>query len=84
MEFELFIKDNSFLPETVDIKINTTIVFKNTDLVRHTIRCKGNVLFSSISVEPGRAARFTFEKPGRYEITEADIGDMKVSIFHGT
>lgn len=81
MEFELFIKDNCFLPETVDIKIYTTVIFKNTDSIRHTVRCKGHAYFPILVIDAGRSSEFTFDKPGRYEITEADLGDMKV-IFH--
>lgn len=79
MDFELFIKDNCFLPETVDIKVNSTLIFKNTDSIQHTIRCKGSASFPEFVLEAGRSSKFKFDKPGRYEISEADIGDMKVT-----
>lgn len=79
MEFEIFIKDNCFLPETVDIKTNTNVVFRNTDNSKHTIRCKGHAYFPVMQIEAGRSAPFTFDKPGRYEISEVGLGDMKVN-----
>ena len=78
MEFEIFIKDNFFLPENVDIKTNTAVIFRNTDDIKHTIRCKGHAYFPSLHLEAGASAVFKFDKPGRYEITEAGKGDMKV------
>ena len=78
MEFEIYIKDNCFLPDNTDIKINTKVFFKNTDSIRHTIHCKGHAYFPSLIIEAGHTAVFNFDKPGRYEISEAILGDMKV------
>jgi plastocyanin len=77
----VYIKDNSFLPDTVDVKVNTTVIFRNTDSIAHTIHCKGHATFPSLSVGPNRSASFEFDKPGRYEISAADMGDMRVSIL---
>lgn len=81
MDFEIFIKDNAFLPNSVDIKTGTKVVFMNEDRVKHNIHCKGHANFPTLSIEVGRSAQFYFAVPGRYEISENGIGDMKVSDF---
>jgi len=85
MEFEIFIKDNAFLPISVDIKTGTAVVFINTDAVRHEIHCKGHANFPLLSMNPGEFRHHVFSLPGRYEISENGIGDMKVRAprYHG-
>jgi len=81
MEFEIFIKDNAFLPNSVDIKTGTNVVFMNEDRVKHNIHCKGHANFPILSIEIGGSEQYYFAVPGRYEISENGIGDMKVSHF---
>lgn len=66
------------MPISVDIKTGTTVVFINTDAVRHEIHCKGHANFPLLSVDAGEFAQYVFSLPGRYEISENGIGDMKV------
>jgi plastocyanin len=81
MEFELFIKDNAFIPEVVDLKVHATVVFKNVDSVKHVIQCKGHSLFAPISLPIGATRKFTFEKHGKYLISEQGNESMKVCLL---
>ena len=79
MKYEIFIKDNAFIPDTVDIETNTEVIFRNEDCVQHTIHCKGNINFPMISLNAGKSERYTFGMPGKYMISDSGYGDMKVS-----
>ena len=81
MEFEIFIKDNAFLPISVDIKTGTAVVFINTDAVKHEIHCKGHANFPLLSISAGEFQHYVFSLPGRYEISGNGIGDMKVRVI---
>jgi plastocyanin len=83
MTSEIYIKDNTFLPNSVDVLTSTTIVVYNEDSVKHEIRCKGHPNFPVLSVDSGSSAKFKFAVPGRYEISEIGIGNMKVSTNPG-
>lgn len=79
MEFEIFIKDNAFIPDTVDIKTNTTVIFRNEDGTQHNIHCKGSMNFPLLTVNAGKSERYMFGIPGKYMISDSGYGDMKVS-----
>ena len=79
MEFEIFIKDNAFIPDTVDIKTYTTVIFRNEDGTQHNIHCKGSMNFPLLTVNAGKSERYMFGIPGKYMISDSGYGDMKVS-----
>lgn len=81
MEFEIFIKDNAFIPDIVDIKTNTTVIFRNEDSVQHTIHCNGCTNFVPLFVKAGKPERYVFSTRGKYLISDAGFGDMKVTYF---
>lgn len=80
MMFEVIIKDNSFLPETVDIKTNTEVSFQNEDGVQHKIHCKGSFNFPSLTIDAGGSKRYKFANPGKYLISDISHGDAKVRV----
>jgi plastocyanin len=68
---EIAMKDISFQPSTITIKVGTTVTWTNDDPVAHTVTSgtRGNPsgLFDSGNVGPGQTFSFTFNEPGTYD-----------------
>jgi plastocyanin len=77
----IYIKDESFLPDVIEIKVNTLVLFRNEDRITHNVECKGFLKFGTISVGQNSEESFCFESPGRYVLNGQNITNMKVSFF---
>lgn len=62
-----------FIPNSLDIKVGTTVTFVNTDGNSHTVTSvkpgttDSDGTFDSGIIKPGKTFTFTFSKPGTYE-----------------
>jgi outer membrane protein assembly factor BamB/plastocyanin len=69
--FEATMQSLKYIPEDIDIKVGTTVVWTNEDVVAHTVTHRAKVedqLFSSPLLVPGETFSFTFETAGTYGI----------------
>lgn len=67
--FEASMQSLQFIPQEIDIKAGTTVIWTNKDVVAHTVTHRAkpeDQLFSSPMLMPGDSFSFTFEKPGTY------------------
>jgi plastocyanin len=64
-------KDISFQPRQITVKVGTTVTWTNEDPTSHTVTSgtRGNPsgLFDSGDVAPGATFSFTFTQPGTYD-----------------
>ncbi|MFA6365471.1 MAG: cupredoxin family copper-binding protein [Candidatus Paceibacterota bacterium] len=58
------IKNFSFNPSTVSVKVGTKVTWTNNDVAPHTIVSDSGNLFSSESLSPGQSFSFTFNTVG--------------------
>ena len=63
-------KDVAFDPQSVTVKVGTTVTWKNTSSAPHTVTAD-NATFDSGQdasqwIQPGKEFSFTFDKPGTY------------------
>lgn len=57
------ISKNKFTPQSITVKVGTTVTWKNNDTVVHTVDAvRGE--FRSGSVQPGKTFSYTFSTPG--------------------
>ncbi|MCL5073785.1 MAG: cupredoxin family copper-binding protein [Actinobacteria bacterium] len=59
------IKNMSFSPDTMTVKMGTTITWTNNDSVPHTVT-SDNGLFDSKTFQPGDTFSFTFKQAGTF------------------
>jgi len=67
--FEATIQGLKFIPPEIDIAVGTTVVWKNEDVVAHTVTHRANAadqLFASPYIVPGDSFTFTFDTAGTY------------------
>ncbi len=58
-----------FIPDEIDIKAGTTVIWTNEDVVAHTVTHRVKVedqLFASPLLAPGDTFSYTFDKAGTY------------------
>ncbi len=66
-EVQVVIKNHAFNPQTLEIEKGGRVVWKNEDLVPHTVVSDSNgKIFKSGIVVYGTTTSFTFENPGEY------------------
>ncbi len=63
-EGSVFIKDFSFIPKTLNVKVGTTVIWTNKDSVSHTITSGED--FDSGNLKKGETFSYTFNKPGTF------------------
>jgi len=65
------IKENSFDPNFVTVKVGTTVIWTNEDPGTHTVTYTGNdvMRFDSLPLATGQSFRNTFTAAGRYTYT---------------
>jgi plastocyanin len=62
------IKDFSYSPQAITVKVGTTVTWTNKDSVAHTVTASnGPEKFDSGSIETGKTFTFTFTKAGDYK-----------------
>lgn len=59
------IKDFSFQPEVLKVKVGAKVTWTNDDTVAHTVTADTNS-FASGNLQPGGSFSFTFTRPGTY------------------
>jgi len=59
------IKDFSFQPEVLKVKVGAKVTWTNGDTVAHTVTADTNS-FASGNLQPGGSISFTFTRPGTY------------------
>lgn len=59
------IKDMTFTPASVQVKVGDTVVWTNSDDRDHTVVAKGNA-FKSENIKPGGNFSFKFTKAGTF------------------
>ncbi|CAN5147786.1 hypothetical protein BH09PAT1_BH09PAT1_8040 [soil metagenome] len=59
------IKDFAFSPETLTVKVGTTVTFENNDTVAHSA-VSDNEVFDTKLLAPGEKGSYTFTKAGTY------------------
>ncbi|MCX6678595.1 MAG: cupredoxin domain-containing protein [Methanothrix sp.] len=64
--YNLNIKDNSFLPSTLNVPVGATVEWHNQDGVQHTVTSDIQGLFDSGVLMPGKKFTFTFNAPGSF------------------
>ncbi len=60
-----------YIPQEIDIKVGTTVVWTNEDEVAHTVTHRAKVedqLFSSPLLAPGETFSYTFDTAGMYGV----------------
>ncbi len=62
-ETTVLIKNLSYLPDTVTVKVGETVTWLNNDDRDHTVRGPG---FNSGNIKPGKTWSFVFPKAGDY------------------
>ncbi|HXD05184.1 MAG TPA: cupredoxin family copper-binding protein [Burkholderiaceae bacterium] len=55
----------SFAPQVIEVRAGEKIVWRNKDLVPHTVTAAG--AFDSRSIAPGASWSHRFDKPGEFE-----------------
>lgn len=63
-EITVNIKNLSFAPPTLDIKVGTKVTWINSDNVPHTVTSDSGNLLNSRTLSPGQSFSFTFTNPG--------------------
>ena len=58
------IKDFSFNPSIITVKVGTKVVWVNNDTVSHTITSDSGTLLNSSAISPGQSFSFTFMSLG--------------------
>jgi plastocyanin len=56
----------SFGPETLDVRVGSTVTWTNQDDVPHVVASDDNKLFKSQALDTNDRFSFTFTKPGTY------------------
>jgi plastocyanin len=68
---QVVMKNTSFQPAQITVKVGTTVTWVNDDPVAHTVssgtRSQPTNLFDSGNVGPGQSFSFTFDQPGTYD-----------------
>lgn len=59
------IKNFAFAPETITVKVGTTVTWTNNDQDAHTVTAMDHT-FASQPLSPGDSFHFTFTKTGSY------------------
>lgn len=59
------IKDMSFSPDSMTVKVGTKVTWTNNDTVPHTVTSNINE-FDSKTLQPGESFSFTFKKAGTF------------------
>lgn len=59
------IKNFAFAPDTITVKVGTTVTWTNNDQDAHTVTAMDHT-FASPALNPGDSFHFTFSKPGNY------------------
>jgi plastocyanin len=72
---------NKFIPHTIEIAKNTTVVWSNVSKTKHSATKGGS--FNTGTIKPGRAAAVKFTAPGTYRYFCAFHADMKGKIVVG-
>lgn len=74
-------KDKTFAPGAVEVKVGQPIEIQNDDATIHNAYChSGDFKYNSGPQQPGTRARFTFTKPGFYEVRCAIHPKMKLAV----
>jgi plastocyanin len=68
----------AFQPADLTVHVGDTIVWKNTDIVSHTVTAAGGS-FDSDEIRPGKSWKFVAKKPGRFAYSCSPHPNM-----HGT
>jgi plastocyanin len=61
---KVLIENIKFSPAEIEVNIGDTIVWKNEDLVPHTVTAE-DASFNSKTIEPGKTWKRVFQKAGR-------------------
>lgn len=75
------IHDLSFDPETVTVRVGTTVTWTNDDPMAHTVTADTAGLFASKQFFTGETFRYTFTKAGTYTYHCAVHPSMKGTII---
>jgi plastocyanin len=58
------VRDNTFKPGTIKVKVGDTITWTNDGAVAHTVTATGGADFDSGTLAPGKSFTFTADKAG--------------------
>ncbi|HUP89599.1 MAG TPA: plastocyanin/azurin family copper-binding protein [Longimicrobiales bacterium] len=72
-------KNMQFAPAKVSVSKGTTVIWKNGDVVAHTVTAVDGS-WSSESIEPGKTYRHKFTKAGKYAIKCTPHPTMKNTV----
>lgn len=74
-------RDYSFQPANIEVKVGTKVTWRNDDSAQHTVTADGG-LFSSRPIDGGGTFSYTFDKAGTYtyhcSIHRAMVGQVVV------
>lgn len=73
------LKNFAFNPKTLNVKVGTTVTFKNSDLATHTVTADDDS-FDSGSLAQGETTTVTFDKLGTYGFHCTPHPNMKVTV----
>jgi len=65
-EQQVNIKDFSFVPDTAEVPIGTTVTWVNEDNVPHTVTSVSRI-FDSGGINPGKSYSYKFDQAGTFE-----------------
>ena len=60
-----FLTTTSYIPDTVSVKVGTTVKWTNNDNVAHTATSANN-LWDTGNIEPGATGSYTFQSAGTF------------------
>lgn len=63
----------SFEPAMVEVPVNTTVIWNNSDTVVHIFKERGGTVITPV-LNPGSTFEHTFTKPKHFEYTEFNYG----------
>jgi plastocyanin len=79
---QIRIRENSFDPDLVTVKVGTTVVWTNEDPIAHTVTYTGTgaTKFDSGNIAKGQSFKNTFTAPGRYKYADTQRSFMEGTI----
>ena len=80
----IYLKDSSFIPDSIIVTKNTIILFKNEEKtnITHICLCRSSSIIPEMIIEQNKSCSYLFAIPGRFEITESSNRNMKVRLFN--
>lgn len=86
---EIFLKDKAFLPDSIEITAETTLIFINhedKDKIPYKMCCKDSLHWESKvwNIFPQQNQEIKFDIPGRYLFSCPEFSSMRVDVTNPT